>query len=68
MAAAPSLQDRLNDPDYKNWLKIGQALKYVQEGIGGFTEKHARAFHSTLLQTLGPTKCGRCKNKEIEKK
>ncbi|KAM8850548.1 uncharacterized protein CXorf38 homolog [Spinachia spinachia] len=43
------LERRLNDGGYKNWVKAGQCLFLLREGLLPLTTQHARAFHGDLL-------------------
>ena len=61
------LQERLNDPEYKNWLKIGLALRHTRDGLGGFTDKYSKRFHSRLLEKNHDVKCGECRFQDIKK-
>ncbi|XP_068427529.1 uncharacterized protein CXorf38 homolog isoform X2 [Clinocottus analis] len=40
---------RLNDREYKNWLKAGRCLLILKDGLHPFITQHARAFHGDLL-------------------
>ncbi|XP_060900089.1 uncharacterized protein CXorf38 homolog [Labrus mixtus] len=40
---------RLNDREYKNWLKAGRCLLILKEGLHPFITHHMRAFHGHLL-------------------
>ncbi|XP_076601664.1 uncharacterized protein CXorf38 [Chaetodon auriga] len=40
---------RLNDREYKNWLKAARCLLLLREGLHPFTSQHMRAFHADLL-------------------
>uniref|UniRef100_UPI0037E8D6DF uncharacterized protein CXorf38 homolog n=1 Tax=Semicossyphus pulcher TaxID=241346 RepID=UPI0037E8D6DF len=40
---------RLNDREYKNWLKAGRCLLILKEGLHPFITQHMRAFHGDLL-------------------
>ncbi|CAJ1071636.1 LOW QUALITY PROTEIN: uncharacterized protein CXorf38 homolog [Xyrichtys novacula] len=47
-----SLEDlaaRLNNTEYKNWLKAGRCLLILREGLHPFVSHHTRAFHADLL-------------------
>lgn len=43
------LAARLNDREYKNWLKAGRCLLILKEGLHPFVSHHTRAFHADLL-------------------
>ncbi|XP_069367018.1 uncharacterized protein CXorf38 isoform X2 [Paralichthys olivaceus] len=40
---------RLNDSEYKNWLKAGRCLLILKSGLHPFTSQHMRGFHRDLL-------------------
>uniref|UniRef100_A0A3Q2TL87 Uncharacterized protein n=1 Tax=Fundulus heteroclitus TaxID=8078 RepID=A0A3Q2TL87_FUNHE len=40
---------RLNDEEYKNWLKAGRCLLILKDGLLPFTDGQMRAFHGDLL-------------------
>ncbi|XP_074545029.1 uncharacterized protein CXorf38 [Halichoeres trimaculatus] len=40
---------RLNDREYKNWLKAGRCLLILKEALHPFITRHMRAFHGDLL-------------------
>ncbi|XP_071348411.1 uncharacterized protein CXorf38 homolog [Trachinotus anak] len=40
---------RLNDREYKNWLKAGRCLLILKNGLHPFINQHMRAFHGDLL-------------------
>ncbi|XP_031162676.1 uncharacterized protein CXorf38 [Sander lucioperca] len=40
---------RLNDKEYKNWLKAGRCLLILKDGLHPFITHHMRAFHGELL-------------------
>ncbi|XP_054452483.1 uncharacterized protein CXorf38 homolog [Anoplopoma fimbria] len=40
---------RLNDREYKNWLKAGRCLLILKDGLHPFISHHTRAFHGDLL-------------------
>ncbi|KAM7378903.1 hypothetical protein PAMP_004493 [Pampus punctatissimus] len=43
------LEVRLNNKEYKNWLKAGQCLLILKNGLHPFVNSRMRAFHSDLL-------------------
>lgn len=43
------LAARLNDRQYKNWLKAARCLLLLREGLHPFITHHMRAFHQDLL-------------------
>ncbi|XP_007571761.1 uncharacterized protein CXorf38 [Poecilia latipinna] len=40
---------RLNDEEYKNWLKAGRCLLILKDGLLPFTDQQLTAFHGDLL-------------------
>ncbi|XP_062413686.1 uncharacterized protein CXorf38 homolog [Pungitius pungitius] len=59
------LERRLNDGGYMNWVKAGQCLSLLRDGLLPFTTQHARAFHGDLLnhntQLKKPCQTSACK-------
>ena len=47
--ALEELAVRLNDREYKNWLKAARCLQILREGLHPFISHHMRAFHGDLL-------------------
>uniref|UniRef100_A0A3B5LHY9 Uncharacterized protein n=1 Tax=Xiphophorus couchianus TaxID=32473 RepID=A0A3B5LHY9_9TELE len=45
---------RLNDEEYKNWLKAGRCLLILKDGLLPFTDQQLRAFHGDLLNQYPP--------------
>ncbi|XP_033506388.1 uncharacterized protein CXorf38 homolog [Epinephelus lanceolatus] len=43
------LATRLNDREYKNWLKAGRCLLILKDGLHPFIARNMRAFHGDLL-------------------
>ncbi|XP_069581518.1 uncharacterized protein CXorf38 homolog [Brachyistius frenatus] len=43
------LKARLNNKEYKNWLKAGKCLVVLKKGLHPFTDRHMKAFHGDLL-------------------
>ncbi|CAN9503060.1 unnamed protein product [Ophioblennius macclurei] len=41
---------RLNDGEYKNWLKAGRCLVILKDAIHPFTDQNMRDFHADLLK------------------
>uniref|UniRef100_A0A3P9IUS1 Uncharacterized protein n=2 Tax=Oryzias latipes TaxID=8090 RepID=A0A3P9IUS1_ORYLA len=40
---------RLNDREYKNWLKAGRCLIILKDGLLSYTDQQMRSFHTDLL-------------------
>ncbi|XP_034557913.1 uncharacterized protein CXorf38-like [Notolabrus celidotus] len=61
------LKSRLNNREYKNWLKAGQCLRILKEGLHPFISLDMRAFHGDLLnkntQLRKPCSTSACKPK-----
>ena len=67
--ALPTGMDRFKDPQYINWVKLGQALTSVTKGLAPFCEDVIEKFHNTLKENLGNTTCNAgCVAKDILKK
>ncbi|XP_035526727.1 uncharacterized protein CXorf38-like [Morone saxatilis] len=43
------LATRLNDREYKNWLKAGRCLLLLRDGLHPFISQRMRAFHADLI-------------------
>ncbi|XP_051268566.1 uncharacterized protein CXorf38 homolog isoform X2 [Dicentrarchus labrax] len=43
------LAARLNDREYKNWLKAGRCLLLLRDGLHPFISQRMRAFHADLI-------------------
>ncbi|XP_041847764.1 uncharacterized protein CXorf38-like [Melanotaenia boesemani] len=43
------LSVRLNDREYKSWLKAGRCLLILKDALHPYTDHHMRAFHEDLL-------------------
>ncbi|XP_072035281.1 uncharacterized protein [Amphiura filiformis] len=48
-----SLEARLNDPEYQNWLKCGQALLLLVDSLRQFAEDTISTYHGDLKQEFG---------------
>ena len=47
-----TLQVRLNDPEYQNWVKAGICLLYTKEGLEDFVNIECQRFHQNVLDNL----------------
>ena len=47
-----SLQARLNDPEYKNWIKAGICLMYTKEGLEDFVDQTTQQLHQNVIGNL----------------
>ena len=60
---------RLNDREYKNWLKAGRCLLILKSGLHSFTSQHMRGFHKDLLThspLLGrPCETNACRGNQV---
>ena len=67
--ALPTGMDRFKEPQYINWVKLGQALKCVTEGLAPFCKDVIEKFHNTLKEKLGNKTCNAgCVAKDIRLK
>ncbi|CAG5897095.1 unnamed protein product [Menidia menidia] len=48
------LASRLNDGEYKNWLKAGRCLVLLKHGLHPYADRQVRAFHGDLLNRHAP--------------
>ncbi|XP_033119792.1 uncharacterized protein LOC117119091 [Anneissia japonica] len=59
------LQQRMNEPEYKNWMKSGQALKILNDSLQLIAEQKMTTFHEMLKRKNGSLqKCTTCKSKK----
>jgi hypothetical protein len=42
-----------NDPDYHNWLVVGQALVLLSDGLGKYAENKMKALHALITTNVG---------------
>ena len=55
-------ENRLNDEEYKNWLKVSQALIHTKEALHDFTREVIGKIHDDILQKTASSRCdGTCK-------
>lgn len=47
-----SLQGRLQNPDYKNWVKASLCLIHTKEGLEDFADSASRLLHRNILNNL----------------
>ena len=47
-----TLNQRLQDPGYKAWIKTGLCLLFAKEGLDDFAEKCSHTFHQAVLNKL----------------
>ena len=47
-----TLQARLNDPEYRFWVKAGICLLYIKEGLEDFVTNTSLQFHQNVLANL----------------
>ncbi|XP_071950539.1 uncharacterized protein [Antedon mediterranea] len=60
-----SLQQRLNNSEYKNWIKSGQALNLLNESLKPFSEQKITQFHDQLkADKMHLGQCKSCKPKK----
>ena len=57
MMAKSSAKHRFQDKQYLNWIKLGQALILVADGLWPFCDRVIREFHDSLKETLGDKLC-----------
>ena len=50
-----SLQTRLKDPDYINWVKAGLCLIHTKSGIEEFADAVSQSLHQSILNNIVPT-------------
>ena len=47
-----SLQARLNDSEYKNWVKAGLCLMYTKNGLEDFVDNTTKQLHQNVIGSL----------------
>ena len=52
-----TLLERFQDVEYVNWLKAGQALLCMAEGLRDFCKHQMTTFHKELLNEFPVKKC-----------
>ena len=50
-----SLQTRLQDPDYINWVKAGLCLIHTKSVLEEFAEAASQSLHQSILKNIVPT-------------
>ncbi|KAK3591478.1 hypothetical protein CHS0354_031584 [Potamilus streckersoni] len=61
-----TLEERLKDPGYKNWLKAGMCLIHVKEGLETFVDAESKVLHKDILTKCTP--CGQCTQDGVKHK
>lgn len=63
------LQKRWQSDNYKNYLKVIEALNYLRDGLGPFSEHVMLDFQSEILikHNVEPRECTTCSSKHIKK-
>lgn len=58
-----------NDPNYKNWLKVGRALQLTAKAMTPFCTDVIKSFHNSLKISIGSNVCSSgCTSRDIKKK
>ena len=47
-----TLKARLNDPEYRNWVKAGICLMYTKDGLEDFVDKTTQQLHQNVIANL----------------
>ncbi|XP_035691648.1 NLR family CARD domain-containing protein 4-like [Branchiostoma floridae] len=55
-----SWTDRFNNPEYKNWLRVGLALLAIRHGLSYVTLQAAKDLHAELLKAELGNSIGKC--------
>ena len=58
---ARNLLEIQNDPEYRNWLAVGQALLFLRDGLKKYVEHEMNALHDSISKNVGPTAKCNCK-------
>ena len=56
-STAFDLLKKRNNPEYLNWLAVGEALITLSDGLQQYAEREMKDFHSLLIKKLGGIKC-----------
>ena len=56
-STAIDLFTKRNNPEYLNWLAVGEALIILCDGLQQYAERKMKDFHASLIKTLGGVKC-----------
>ena len=54
---ADDLFKKRNNPEYLNWLAVGDALITLNDGLQQYAERKMKDFHASLIKKLGGVKC-----------
>ncbi len=52
-STAQNIRDLRNDPEYLNYIAVGEALRILSEGLRHYTEQKAKELQEMLLKKLG---------------
>ena len=47
-----TLQQRLQNQDYSNWVKAGLCIALTKKGLEGFTDEKSKDFHTTVVDNI----------------
>ena len=47
-----TLEGRLRDPEYRNWVKSALCLQYTRDGLISFSDKTSQELHQKIIQAL----------------
>ena len=50
-----------NDPEYVNWLAVGEALLFLSDGLRQYAEQEMKQLHASITRSVGPTAKCNCK-------
>ena len=56
-STAFDLFKKRNNPQYLNWLAVGEALITLNDGLQQYAEREMKDFHASLINKLGGVKC-----------
>ena len=56
-STAFDLFKKRNNPEYLNWLAVGEALITLNDGLQQYAEREMKDFHASLINKLGGVKC-----------
>ena len=56
-STAFDLFKKRNNPEYLNWLAVGEALITLSDGLQQYAEREMKVFHASLINKFGGVKC-----------
>ena len=61
-----TLDDRLKDPEYVNWVKAGVCLGFAKNGLETFADQRSSRLHQHVINQLGSNPSAKCLCKKAQ--